>query len=148
MKKRFIGFIFFAISFCVAKSQTINPSLLKNTWSANWITAPDAPAKSYGVYYFRKKIWLKEKPDSFIVHVSADNRYVLIINEKFASLGPARNDLSHWNFETVDIAPYLINGDNIITATVWNEGEYRPEGQISNRTGFLMQGNTSKEEVI
>jgi alpha-L-rhamnosidase len=131
-----------------AQSQTINPSLLKNTWTANWITAPDAPAKTYGVYYFRKKIWLTEKPDSFTVHVSADNRYVLIINEKFVSLGPARNDLSHWNFETIDIAPYLINGDNMITATVWNEGEYRPEGQISNRTGFLMQGNTSKEEVI
>ncbi|HEX3165903.1 MAG TPA: alpha-L-rhamnosidase N-terminal domain-containing protein, partial [Chitinophagaceae bacterium] len=148
MKKKFIVFIFFAISFWVAKSQTINPSLLKNTWSANWITAPDAPAKTYGVYYFRKKIWFTEKPDTFIVHVSADNRYVLIINEKFVSLGPARNDLSHWNYETVDIAPYLVNGDNIITATVWNEGEYRPEGQISNRTGFLIQGNTGKEEVI
>ena len=129
-------------------SQRINPSLLKKTWSAFWITAPDAPAKGYGIYYFRKKISLTEKPDSFIVHVSADNRYVLIINEKFVSLGPARNDLFHWNFETVDIAPYLQAGTNVITATVWNEGEYRPEGQISNRTGFLVQGNTSKEEVI
>jgi hypothetical protein len=75
--------VFFVISFVTAGSQTINPSLFKNTWSANWITAPDAPAKGYGVYYFRKKISLTEKPDSFIVHVSADNRYVLIINEKF-----------------------------------------------------------------
>ena len=73
MKKRFIVFIFFIINFSLAKSQTINPSLLKEIWSANWITAPDAPAKTYGVYYFRKKIWLTEKPDSFIVHVSADN---------------------------------------------------------------------------
>jgi hypothetical protein len=98
MKKRFSGFIFFAISISVAESQTINPSLFKNTWSANWITAPGAPAKTYGVYYFRKKIPFANKPDSFIVHVSADNRYVLIINEKFVSLGPARNDLSHWEF--------------------------------------------------
>src|SRR6187455_3823429 len=148
MKKRFIGFIFFTLSFSVAKSQTINPTLLKDTWSANWITAPDAPAKTYGVYYFRKKVPLANKPDSFIVHVSADNRYVLIINEKFVSLGPARNDLSHWNFQTIDIASYLVNGNNSIAATVWNEGEYRPEGQISNRTGFFMQGNTKKEEII
>jgi len=148
MKKWFIGFIFITESFIVAKSQTINPSLLTKTWSANWITAPDAPAKGYGVYYFRKKISLTEKPESFIIHVSADNRYVLIINEKFVSLGPARNDLYHWNFQTVDIAPYLNNGSNVITATVWNEGEYRPEGQISSRTGFLLQGNTSKEEII
>ena len=140
--------VFFISVSMVADSQKVNPSLLKNTWSAFWITAPNAPAKTYGVYYFRKKISLSESPDSFIVHVSADNRYVLIINEKFVSLGPARNDLFHWNFETVDIAPYLVKGDNIITATVWNDGEYRPEGQISNRTGFLFQGNTANEEII
>lgn len=137
-------FLFSATSF----TQTINPDLFKKTWSAFWITVPDAPAKGYGVYHFRKKIIVTEKPASFIVHVSADNRYVLIINEKFVSLGPARNDLYHWNFETVDIAKHLQQGSNIITAIVWNDGEYRPEGQISNRTGFLLQGNTGKEEII
>src|SRR5688572_32967651 len=147
MKSFFILF-FVLVNYCCVFSQTINPSLFKNTWRANWITAPEAPARGYGVYYFRKKISLTEKPDSFIVHVSADNRYVLIINEKFVALGPARNDLYHWNFETVDIAPYLSNGENIITATVWNEGEYRPEAQISNRTGFLVQGNSTKEEIL
>ena len=148
MKKCFIVFIFFTISTVVTRSQTINPSLFTKTWTANWITAPDAGPKTYGVYYFRKEISFAEKPASFVVHVSADNRYVLIINEKFVSLGPARNDLFYWNFETVDISPYLIEGSNTITATVWNEGEYRPEGQISNKTGFLMQGNTSQEEII
>ncbi|TAL44997.1 MAG: alpha-rhamnosidase [Chitinophagaceae bacterium] len=146
MKNWLIIFILF-IS-CSVQSQTINPFLLKNAWSANWISVPDATAKSYGVYYFRKKISLAEKPSSFIVHVSADNRYVLIVNEKFVSLGPARNDLYHWNFETVDLAAYFKQGENIIAATVWNEGEFRPEGQISNRTGFLLQGNTSKGEII
>src|SRR5512139_2222594 len=146
MKK--LLFLFFIVIPIVSGSQKINPSLFTNHWSAFWITAPDAPAKGYGIYYFRKKISLNEKPDSFVVHVSADNRYVLIVNEKFVSLGPARNDLYHWNFETVDLAPYLQEGSNIITATVWNEGEYRPEGQISNRTGFLMQGNTNKEDSV
>ena len=148
MKICFIAFFLYSISSIVAQSQTINPSLFTKTWSASWITVPDAPAKTYGVYYFRKEISLTEKPGTFIVHVSADNRYVLIINEKFVSLGPARNDLFHWNFETVDIADYLNEGSNVITASVWNEGEYRPEGQISNRTGFLMQGNTGQEEII
>ncbi len=129
-------------------SQTINPSLLSRHWSAYWITAPDAPAKGYGVYYFRKKISLAEKPASFIVHVSADNRYALLVNEKLVSLGPARSDLNYWNFETVNIAPHFIQGENIVAAVVWNEGEYRPEGQISNRTGFLLQGNTANEEII
>jgi alpha-L-rhamnosidase len=148
MKKSFIvaAILFFVSQTLLA--QAIDPSLLTKTWTANWITAPDAPAKGYGVYYFRKKISLTEKPDSFVVHITADNRYILIINEQFVSLGPARNDLYHWNFQTVDIAPYLNNGENIIVATVWNDGEYRPEGQISNRTGFLLQGNAGKEEIV
>jgi hypothetical protein len=145
MKK--LLFVFFIVISIGSNSQKVNPELLRKTWTANWITAPDAPAKTYGVYYFRKKISLTEKPESFIINVTADNRYILIINEKFVSLGPARNDLYHWNFATIDIAPYLNNGPNIITATVWNEGEYRPEGQISSRTGFLIQGNTSNEEI-
>jgi hypothetical protein len=145
-KKIFVSLFIFSL--LTAYSQTINPSLLTKTWSAAWITVPDAPAKSYGIYHFRKQISLTQKPDSFIIHVSADNRYALYINEKLVSLGPSRNDLSHWNFETIDIVKYLQQGINVITATVWNEGEYRPEGQISNRTGFLMQGNTNKEGIL
>jgi alpha-L-rhamnosidase len=148
MMKRFSLCIFLIINSVILQSQPINPSLLSKTWSANWITVPDAPAKTYGVYYFRKKISLTEKPDTFIVHVSGDNRYALMVNEKLVSHGPARNDLNHWNFETVDLAPFLSQGDNTIAAVVWNEGEHRPEGQISNRTGFLLQGNTSKEEIV
>ena len=107
MKKPFIVFIFFVYSSNAAITNRSILLYLKIHGPLIGSLLPDAPAKSYGVYYFRKKISLTEKPDSFIVHVSADNRYVLIINEKFVSLGPARNDLSHWNFETVDIAPYL-----------------------------------------
>jgi hypothetical protein len=148
MRKSFTVLLVVFISTNALLSQIINPSLLNKTWSANWITVPDAPAKNYGVYYFKKKILLTEKPTSFIVHVSADNRYKLFINGKLVSLGPARGDLNYWNFETVDIAAYLLQGNNTISAVVWNEGEYRPEGQISNRTAFLLQGNTVKEEII
>lgn len=148
MKNFFLVFALLTLISGIAPSQNINPALLSKNWTAGWIAVPDVPARGYGVYYFRKVISLDEKPASFIVHVSADNRYVLIVNEKLVSLGPARNDLNHWNFETVDLAPFLNTGSNIIAATVWNEGEYRPEGQISNRTGFLLQGNTEKEEII
>jgi alpha-L-rhamnosidase len=149
MKKNFmILLLVIIISNGMAQSQTINPALLKANWSAHWVTVPDAPAKGYGIYCFRKKISLTEKPGSFIVHVSGDNRYVLMVNEKMVSHGPARNDLNHWNFETVDLAPFLTQGNNTVAAIVWNEGEHRPEGQISNRTGFLLQGNTNKEDVV
>lgn len=121
--------------------QTVSPSLLHSVWNASWISVPEESSTGYGVYLFRKTITLTSKPDSYFVNVSADNRYKLFVNEKQVSLGPARGDLNHWNFTTLDLAPFLHAGKNIIAAQVWNEGEWRAEGQISFRTGFIVQGN-------
>ncbi|MDN3546929.1 alpha-L-rhamnosidase C-terminal domain-containing protein [Mucilaginibacter aquaedulcis] len=117
-------------------------------WNAQWIAAPRDSGVSYGVYYFRKSIDLADKPVAFMVHVSADNRYKLYINGKLVSLGPARGDSYYWNYETVDLAPYLIAGKNTIAALVWNEAQYSPVAQISVRTGFILQGDSSREEII
>jgi alpha-L-rhamnosidase len=139
--------IFFYFTYPLS-SQTINPDILKKQWDASWITVPGASPNGYGVYMFRKGITLTAKPSTFVVHISADNRYKLYINEKLVSLGPARGDLYYWNFETVDLAPYLSEGKNIVSALVWNEGDLRPEAQISWRTGFIMQGDTPAESAI
>jgi len=129
-------------------TQSIDPPLLVNQWKASWIAVPGQSPVDYGVYLFRRTIDLKIKPDSFLIHVSADNRYKLFVNENQVSLGPARGDLDHWNFATLDIAPFLHAGKNIIAAQVWNDGEWRPEGQISLRTGFILQGSDQHENKI
>jgi alpha-L-rhamnosidase len=59
--------------------------------------------------------------------------------------GPARSDPAHWNFETEDIAAFLKKGKNIVSATVWNFGEYRAYAQTSYETAFLLQGNSETE---
>jgi hypothetical protein len=82
------------------------------------------------------------------VHLSADNRYRFFVNGRAVCAGPARGDLAHWNFETVDIAPYLVRGENVVAALVWNMGEYAAVGQISNQTAFLLQGEAPREEVL
>src|SRR3954464_3754781 len=110
-----------------ASSQNISDSILTKIWKAFWIQVPGAPPHDYGVYNFRKDFDLKEKPSQFIVHVSADNRYKLFVNGQFASFGPARGDIYHWNFETVDIAQYLHPGKNSLAAVVWNFGEATQE---------------------
>jgi hypothetical protein len=118
------------------------------TWHAQWIAAPGEDGLSYGVYHFRKHVALPAKPDRFVVHVSADNRYKLFVNGTLVSLGPARGDTHHWNYETVDLAPYLVAGKNVVAALVWNEADHRPEGQISFRTAFVLQGDTPAEEIL
>src|SRR5436190_10639814 len=129
-------------------SQNISPDILTKKWNAYWIQAPGTKPHDYGVYHFRKKFSLSEKPSQFIIHVSADNRYKLFVNGKMICFGPAKGDLYHWNFETVDIASYLTDGENIIAAVVWNFGEERAEWQISYQTAFIVQGNTSAEEMV
>jgi alpha-L-rhamnosidase len=134
----------------LANNSYSQPGVLsdRTEWNADWIAAPNDPGTGYGVYYFRKIIDLPNPSTSFTIHVSADNRYKLYVNGTLVSLGPARGDFYCWNYETVDLAPYLVAGKNTIAALVWNEAQYRPEAQISVRTGFILQGNSPAEEIL
>src|ERR1035438_9620858 len=122
-------------------------SLLRDRWSAQWIAVPEAPETDYGVYYFRRAIELAARPERFVVHASGDNRYQLFVNGQRVAWGPARGDLFHWRYETVDIAGFLQPGKNVLAAVVWNFGEYAPEAQITLETGFLLQGDGDGERV-
>jgi len=135
--------LFFNLSY----SQPIAEDISHKRWDAFWIAVPNAPLHDYGVYHFRKNFSLDQKPSSFIIHVSADNRYKLFVNGTMVSFGPSRNDVYNWNYETVDIAPYLQHGRNVIAAVVWNFGEERQEAQISWQTAFILQGNSTKEKI-
>lgn len=126
----------------------INPDLLDKVWPAFWINHPSASASEYGVFYLRREFQLDAKPDQFIVHISADNRYKLFVNGEFVCLGPSQGDLMQWNYESMDIASLLRQGENLIAALVWNYGEYKPIAQISRHTGFILQGDTQKEAVV
>ncbi|HET9278087.1 MAG TPA: alpha-L-rhamnosidase N-terminal domain-containing protein, partial [Flavitalea sp.] len=120
----------------------------KGNWNAWWIICPGAPQRDYGVYHFRKTFNLATKPSKFIVHVTADNRYRLFVNGNPVSSGPARGDLYNWYYETIDIAPQLVNGNNTIASVVWNMGVHAPVAQVTNQTGFMLQGDTKQEEIV
>ncbi len=125
-----------------------NPDLLTHPWSAHWISVPATSPFDYGVYHFRRTFDLSAVTSTFLIHVTADNRYKLYVNGEFASLGPARGDLYHWRYESVDIARYLKPGKNVLAAVVWNFGEQAPEAQITNRTGLLVQGDSTVERIV
>jgi len=148
IKRFYLLYILFFIASNAVKPQSINPELLKRHWPAYWITCPGVPQKDYGVFHFRKKINLDQVPEKFVIHISADNRYRLFVNEKPVCIGPARGDLTNWYFETIDIAPYLKAGENIIASSVWNMGIHAPVAQISNQTGFVIQGDSDNEKII
>lgn len=148
MKSVFSALLFFIVLNSVVSAQPTPASLRQAPWNSQWIDVPGDNGLSYGVFYFRKDINLTAKPSSFVVHVSADNRYKLYVNGTLVSLGPARCDTYYWNYETVDLAPYLAAGKNTVAALVWNEALFTPAAQISVRTGFILQGNSATEEIL
>lgn len=126
----------------------LNPDLLTKPWSARWIAAQGAPPTEYGVYHFRRAFDLVAKPASFVVHVSGDNRYQLFVNGERVVWGPARGDLHHWRFETIDIARWLRPGRNVLAAVVWNYADLAPMAQLTHQTGFVLQGDSAAERVV
>lgn len=155
MLRRFIAYVFLFQSLQFSgqqiqqvPSEKINPSIINSHWKAGWITHPTESVLDYGVFHFRKNFDLKEKPAEFIIHISADNRYRLFVNGTPVCFGPARGDLKHWFYESIDIAQFLKAGTNLLAAVVWNAGEFKPWAQISLRTGLIVQGNNNKEAII
>ncbi len=117
-------------------------------WTAQWIAAAGQPAQAYGAYLFRRSFELASPPRTFRVHVSGDNRYQLFVNGVRVVRGPARGDVENWRYETIDLAPQLRAGRNVLAAIVWNYAEHAPFAQVSHRTGFLLQGDTEKESAL
>jgi alpha-L-rhamnosidase len=148
LKILFLTLIFVRNNYAQTSISEIPLNLQTETWSASWIAPPKTEPNSFGVYHFRKKVNLTTKPKSFIIHVSGDNRYKLFVNGQLVSLGPARSDVQHWHFETVDIAPFLKEGENILASVVWNFGKMIPLAQHSFRTGFILQGNSENERIV
>ena len=108
-------------------------------WTAQWITLPNSDNEKSALYHFRKSINMESIPESYKVHISADNRYKLYVNGQLVSVGPYWGDIENWNYETVELAPYLKPGKNVLSAEVWNEAELRPVAQFSYKTALILQ---------
>ncbi|HAM09518.1 MAG: hypothetical protein A2X04_11245 [Bacteroidetes bacterium GWF2_41_9] len=117
-------------------------------WKAQWIMHPGVQPQQHAVILFRKSFDLLSKPDRFVIHLSADNHYRLFVNGTYIQRGPARGDLSHWFFDTVDIAEFLKHGKNSIAVEVVNWGPKRSFTFFSQMTSFIMQGKTENENVV
>jgi len=140
--------IFSSISGSLSTAETAKIDLMTHAWKAFWVSHPEGPRKEFGVFHFRKSFQLDSVPQHFIIHTSGDNRYELFVNGERVLAGPARGDLNYWRYETIDIAPHLAAGRNVLAAVVWNFAEQAPIAQITNETGLIVQGDTRAEEIV
>ena len=141
------GWQLFASSRVETAAQDASPEAKPRHIPAQWITSPGAPIRDLTMLHFRRELELEKVPEHFLVDVSADNRFLLEVNQERIGSGPARGDLAHWRYEVYDLAPHLHAGKNVLAANVWNLGTLAPVAQISNRTGFLLRGEGEIEQA-
>jgi len=115
----------------------------RHSWKASWITHPTASTLDYGVFLFRNEFRLERAPESMVVHLSADNRYKLWVNGQRVATGPAKGSFKYWRYETLDLGPWLVEGDNVLAVEVFNLGEHRPAAMFSRKTAFIFQSDKS-----
>lgn len=113
------------------------------SWKARWLTHPTASVQDYGVFLFRNEFRLERAPESMVVHLSADNRYKFWVNGKMVANGPAKGSFLYWRYETLDLGPWLVEGDNVLAVEVFNFGEERPAAMFSRQTAFIFQSDKS-----
>jgi len=107
--------------------------------TAVWVSPTKDTHRAYGVFMFRNTFDLALVPSDLKLDISADNRYKFFVNGALVAEGPARGDLDHWYYETVNIAPFLQEGKNTLAVQVVNFGKNKQLAQISNRTGLWVR---------
>lgn len=83
---------------------------------AMWIWTTENVSHHHEMVAFRKRFVLEQIPETYPVEVCADSRYVLLVNGKYVAAGPARGKASERYLDTIDLAPYLHLGENILYA--------------------------------
>lgn len=121
-------------------------------WSAEGTHAvPPVGASSpshYQVRLFRRSFQARTG-DKLTVHVSADSRLILYCNGERVARGPARGDIHHHFYESVDLSGCLRDGDNVIAAIVFDMSRvaHRPTALgapcaiMTYAGGFLLEGD-------
>jgi len=99
-------------------------------------------------YSGKNRFWWQSSL-SFIIHISADNRYKLYVNDSLPLLGPARA-IHYWNYEKVRHFAFLLKSvKNIVAALVLMR---RNSGWRAQETYAIVvsivQGNTATEQAL
>ena len=111
---------------------------------AKWIWMPnfDDTIDPGQFVLFRKTFHLDDTPtEKCLLHVSADTRYRLLLNGHSISFGPCKSYPTRWYYETVDIGPLLLRGNNVLSAKVLRFSSTSAGGLSMTRSslpGFIL----------
>ena len=141
----------YTISDSIPEYQVISTSE-KSDWTAKWIWNEENLTDENTWLCFNKKITLDSIPQELIADVSADSKYWLYINgetvvfEGSVKRGPDENS---GYYDSIDIAPYLQEGENSICALVWFWGDQKNYSYSSSgQGGFIFEAKNNDITII
>ena len=132
------------------RAQANNPLIeVKDDWRASWIWRNGDNTKMWVA--FRKSITLDSAPSEAIASIAVESKYWLwvngqpVIREGGLKRGPTPAD---GYYDEVDLAPYLVQGDNLIAILVWYWGRSGYSHAAADRAGLLFEADIDGQLVV
>ncbi len=123
----------------------------RSGWKAHWINTEECQSATNTWLAFRKTVNLESVPQSLSAKIAVDSKYWLWINGKLVVFegglkrGPSPVGIY---YDTIDIAPYLSNGQNVIALLVWHFGKNGFSHANSGTAALLFEAIAPGIEII
>lgn len=120
-------------------------------WQAKWISRAYASGMGNTWLAFQKKVDIDKVPAKLPARIAADSKYWLWINGEMVVFegglkrGPAPGD---GYYDTVDIAPWLHPGENVISILVWYFGRNGFSHMSSGMAAMLFEARGGGVEIL
>lgn len=135
--KRLVAGIFGLLLFW-ATAHNAGDAAEAESWSAKWIWTPGKEDDYNQWMLARRDVEVRGAVRQARLRVTADTRYQLYINGRFASDGPVKAFPSHYRYDPVEVARFLLPGRNVIAVRVHHWGRDTAQS-IAVQPGLLVQ---------
>ena len=106
--------------------------------SAKWIWKKQDSYNPYQQVIVARKIVRLGAVQEAVARISTDGWYRLLVNGEWVNDGPCRSWPEHFQYDVVDIASYLVEGENelVVVARHWSAGNFHT---VPRQAGLLAQ---------
>jgi len=115
--------------------------------AATWIWAAPAPLPPGGEFLRFRKAFTVTEDAPLRFHLSADERFILLLDGEIVARGPDRGDVNSWFAQSYEVT--LPRGEHVFEAVCWkmNPGQ-APLAQLSWRGGFLFTAEGAYDAAL
>ena len=105
---------------------------------AHWIWKSQPAYNPYQQVIYARRTFRAGPLDAAVLRIAVDGHYRLAVNGDWVGDGPARSWPEHFQYDTLDLAPYLLEGENelLVIARHWSAGNFH---SVPRQAGLLVQ---------